>query len=177
MAQTKFYGKYRGTVTNNVDPLMLGRVQVECPAVFGDGRQNWAMPCTPYAGDGVGLFLVPPNDASVWVEFEGGDPRTPIVGGCFWEVGQVPAGDRRQVRAELHGHQLRSPLRQRDAQLTRAAADLQHPHPRDEMGGGDDVVDDRLGIARPVAPVVSGGGVEGLPAAATRCVTHIQKHG
>ena len=87
----RFYGKYRGTVKNNIDPLFQGRVQVECPAVLGDGRMSWAMPCTPYAGDGVGLFLVPPNGASVWVEFEGGDPDRPIVGGCFWEIGQVPA--------------------------------------------------------------------------------------
>ena len=33
------------------------------------------MPCTPYAGDSVGLFLVPPVGANVWVEFEGGDTR------------------------------------------------------------------------------------------------------
>lgn len=87
----RFYGKFRGTVKNNIDPLFLGRVQVECPAVLGTGRLSWATPCTPYAGDGVGLFLVPPNGASVWVEFEGGDPDRPILGGCFWEIGQVPA--------------------------------------------------------------------------------------
>lgn len=87
----RFYGKYRGTVSNNLDPLGLGRVQVTCSAVFGEGQLNWAMPSVPYAGDGVGLFLVPPVDASVWVEFEGGDPQRPIVGGCFWAAGEVPA--------------------------------------------------------------------------------------
>lgn len=87
----RFYGKYRGTVENNLDPLQLGRVQVACPAVLGAGSLSWAMPCTPYAGDGVGLFLVPPVGANVWVEFEGGDPALPILGGCFWGVGQVPA--------------------------------------------------------------------------------------
>lgn len=87
----RFYGKYRGTVENNVDPLQLGRVQVACPAVLGSGTLSWAMPCSPYAGDGVGLFLVPPVGANVWVEFEAGDPDLPILGGCFWGTGQVPA--------------------------------------------------------------------------------------
>lgn len=90
-APRRFFGKYRGRVENTLDPLQLGRVQVSCPAVFGDGSLNWALPCVPYAGDGVGLFLVPPVGAHVWVEFEAGDPATPILGGCFWGVGQVPA--------------------------------------------------------------------------------------
>ncbi|KQR16003.1 phage baseplate assembly protein V [Cellulomonas sp. Leaf334] len=87
----RFYGKYRGTVASNTDVMQLGRVQVECPAVLGQGRMSWAMPCTPYAGDKVGLFLVPPVGANVWVEFEGGDPNSPILAGCFWGTGQVPA--------------------------------------------------------------------------------------
>ncbi len=86
-----FYGKYRGKVENNVDPLQQGRVQVSVPAVYGDGRLAWAMPCVPYAGPGVGFFAVPPRGANVWVEFEGGDPDYPIVGGCFWGVGETPA--------------------------------------------------------------------------------------
>jgi hypothetical protein len=85
-----FYGKYRGTVTNNLDPLQLGRVQVQVPAVLGDGTNSWALPSSPYAGPGVGLYLVPPAGANVWVEFEGGDPDQPIWTGCFWGVGQVP---------------------------------------------------------------------------------------
>ena len=32
---SEFFGKYRGKVENNVDPLQLGRVQVSCPAVLG----------------------------------------------------------------------------------------------------------------------------------------------
>ncbi len=87
----RFYGKYRGKVKNNTDPLMLGRVQVEVPAVLGDGRMSWAMPCAPYAGSGVGFFFIPPVDANVWVEFEGGDLDYPIYSGGFWGVGQVPA--------------------------------------------------------------------------------------
>jgi len=86
-----FYGKYRGTVENNVDPMFLGRIQVSVPAVLGQGSLSWAMPCVPYAGSGVGFFAIPPNGANVWVEFEGGDPDYPIWSGCFWGTGEVPA--------------------------------------------------------------------------------------
>jgi Type VI secretion system/phage-baseplate injector OB domain len=85
-----FYGKYRGTVEDNVDPEGRGRVQVSVPAVFGDGRRNWAEPCVAYAGDGVGLFAVPPVKATVWVEFERGDRDYPILAGALW-CGQAPS--------------------------------------------------------------------------------------
>jgi hypothetical protein len=90
-ARQAYYGKYRGKVENNVDPLQQGRVQISCPAVLGDGQLSWAMPCAPYAGNGVGFFMVPPLGANVWVEFEGGDPDYPICGGGFWGTGEVPA--------------------------------------------------------------------------------------
>lgn len=85
-----WFGKYRGSVVNNVDPMQRGRVQVSVPAVLGDGRLSWAEACVPYAGDGVGLFAVPPVGANIWVEFEGGDPAYPILAGCFWGAGQAP---------------------------------------------------------------------------------------
>jgi len=86
-----YFGKYRGKVENNLDPMMLGRVQVSVPAVLGEGTLSWAMPCVPYAGSGVGFFMIPPVDANVWVEFEGGDIDYPIWSGCFWGIGEVPA--------------------------------------------------------------------------------------
>lgn len=88
---TQFFGKYRGKVVNNVDPMMLGRVQVSVPAVLGSGLLSWAMPCVPYAGPGVGFFAIPPIGANLWVEFEAGDPDYPIWAGCFWGLGEVPA--------------------------------------------------------------------------------------
>lgn len=87
----QFFGKYRGKVENNVDPMQMGRVQVSAPAVLGDGRMSWAMPCVPYAGPGVGFFAIPPVGANVWVEFEGGKPDYPIWSGCFWGTGEAPA--------------------------------------------------------------------------------------
>lgn len=86
-----FYGKYRGTVVDNQDPLMLGRIKIRIPDVLGDQESGWAMPSVPYAGDGVGLFLIPPTEANVWVEFEHGNPDYPIWTGCFWAQGQLPA--------------------------------------------------------------------------------------
>jgi hypothetical protein len=85
----RFYGKYRGKVAENVDPLFLGRILPIVPAV-SEFPLTWAMPCVPYAGPGVGFYAIPPIDANVWIEFEGGDPDYPIWIGCFWEEGQAP---------------------------------------------------------------------------------------
>jgi Type VI secretion system/phage-baseplate injector OB domain len=83
-----FYGKFRGIVSDNVDPLMLGRVRAKVADLFADEATGWALPSFPYAGNGVGLFFVPPKDANVWIEFEHGDPSYPVWTGCFWLDGQ-----------------------------------------------------------------------------------------
>lgn len=85
-----FFGKYRGKVEDNVDPLLLGRLQVSVPAVLPTGVFCWAMPCVPYAGPDVGFFSLPPLKANVWVEFEAGNPDLPIWSGCFWGEGEMP---------------------------------------------------------------------------------------
>lgn len=87
----QYFGKYRGTVVDNVDPKRLGRIQVSVPALLGDGKMSWAMPCVPYAGPNIGFFAIPPVDANVWVEFEGGDLDYPVWSGCFWSRAQLPA--------------------------------------------------------------------------------------
>jgi uncharacterized protein involved in type VI secretion and phage assembly len=88
--QRRYLGKYRGTVVNNVDPQRRGRIQVRVSDVLGDHQSSWALPCVPYAGKGVGLFLIPPQDALVWVEFEQGDPDYPVWTGCYWGDGEAP---------------------------------------------------------------------------------------
>src|SRR5262249_36988158 len=50
----------------------------------------WAMPCVPYAGDGVGFYSLPEQGTGVWVEFEGGDPSYPVWTGFFWADDQLP---------------------------------------------------------------------------------------
>lgn len=88
----KFYGKYRGTVVNNVDPQQIGRIQAMVPDVSNVMISSWALPCVPVGGTQTGVFAVPPIGAGVWVEFEQGDPDYPIWTGCFWgTAAEVPA--------------------------------------------------------------------------------------
>jgi uncharacterized protein involved in type VI secretion and phage assembly len=79
-----FFGKYRGTVVNNVDPMQMGRIAVQVPDVSNVQTSTWAMPSAPFAGAQSGSVAVPPVGASVWVEFEQGDSDYPIWSGCFW---------------------------------------------------------------------------------------------
>ena len=78
-----YYGKYRGVVASNVDPLGIGRLMVAVSDVLGDDSCMWALPAVPAAGAGMGSYAVPPVNASVWVEFERGDPDYPVWVGCW----------------------------------------------------------------------------------------------
>jgi type VI secretion system (T6SS) baseplate-like injector VgrG len=80
----KYYGKYRGTVLQNIDPMQMGRIQVIVPDVSSVLPSSWAMPCVPIAGKQMGSYFVPQIGSGVWVEFEQGDPDYPIWTGCFW---------------------------------------------------------------------------------------------
>lgn len=87
----RFYGKYRGTVFNNIDVEQRGRIQAIVPAVSGLVPTSWAMPCLPVAGKLEGFFAIPQIGAGVWVEFEEGDPDKPIWVGGFWGLAaEVP---------------------------------------------------------------------------------------
>jgi uncharacterized protein involved in type VI secretion and phage assembly len=70
----KYYGIYRGTVVNNIDPMQLGRIMVTVTDVGGLTPSTWAMPCVPLAGKQMGTFMVPQIGAGVWIQFEAGDP-------------------------------------------------------------------------------------------------------
>ena len=88
----KYYGKYRGVVLNNVDPLQIGRLMVQVPDVTGLAPSSWAMPCVPVAGIQNGMVALPIIGSGVWVEFEQGDPDYPIWTGCFWgSAAEIPA--------------------------------------------------------------------------------------
>lgn len=88
----RFYGKYRGEVVSTDDSTSRGRLQVKCPAVMGE-ELLWALPCVPYAGEGVGMFALPPAGTSIWVEFEGGEINQPIWAGCYWKEGEIDSAD------------------------------------------------------------------------------------
>jgi uncharacterized protein involved in type VI secretion and phage assembly len=92
MSTRGFYGKYRGTVVTNVDPMQLGRIQVIVPDVSSLIPSTWAMPCFPIAGKQMGAYVIPQVGAGVWVEFEQGDPDYPVWTGCFYgSAAEVPA--------------------------------------------------------------------------------------
>ena len=93
MPQAKqYFGKYRGFVLNNVDPLETGRLMVQVPDVSNVLPSTWATPCLPYAGIQSGMYVVPEIGSTVWIEFEQGNPDYPIWVGCFWgSVADVPA--------------------------------------------------------------------------------------
>jgi hypothetical protein len=89
---TRYYGKYRGTVLNNIDPEQRGRIMAIVPDVLGITPSSWALPCVPLAGKQEGTFMVPQIGAGVWMEFEQGDPDYPIWVGGFWGIAaEVPA--------------------------------------------------------------------------------------
>ncbi len=87
MTKEKHWGKYRGTVIQNIDPMRKGRLQLNVPDVNSLLPTTWAEPCVPLAGPTgppMGVYMVPPVGAGVWVEFEYGNPNRPIWVGCFW---------------------------------------------------------------------------------------------
>lgn len=85
----RFYGKYRGTVTD-VDAATL-RIKAKVPAVLRGQKTGWCTPCVPYAGKGVGMAFLPEPGAGVWIEFEAGSVSHPIWSGCYWRDGEQPS--------------------------------------------------------------------------------------
>ncbi len=89
---TKYYGKYRGMVVNNIDPMQIGRLMLQVPAVLGEIPSSWAMPCFPVTGHQMGFWSIPQIGTGVWVEFESGDPDYPIwTGAWYGSAADVPA--------------------------------------------------------------------------------------
>ena len=110
-ANQRYYGKFRGTVVNNVDPMQIGRLQVMVPDVSNVMLSSWAMPCVPIAGINMGIFTVPLIGAGVWVEFEQGDPDYPVWVGCFWGTSaEVPVLSR-TVPPAIPGITMQTPLK------------------------------------------------------------------
>lgn len=123
----RFYGKYLGVVEDNEDPKKLCRVKVTVPEVLGDQPTGWCLPSSPYAGPGVGLAMVPPPKALVFVEWPAGDvTRTPLWSGAVWpDGGGVPgAGPDAIVLVTPAGHRIElidAPGDQRAVKITAAS--------------------------------------------------------
>jgi uncharacterized protein involved in type VI secretion and phage assembly len=85
--EKKYFGKYRAVVVSNIDPEFRGRLVLTIPDVASAFPNTYAEPCVPLAGPlgpPMGVYMVPPPGAGVWVEFEQGDPNYPIWVGCRW---------------------------------------------------------------------------------------------
>jgi uncharacterized protein involved in type VI secretion and phage assembly len=87
---SRYYGKYRGIVTDNQDPNNLGRLKARVPEVLASVETGWALPSLPYSGEGSGAYTVPEPGAGVWIEFEAGEVSRPIWTGCWWGADQLP---------------------------------------------------------------------------------------
>ena len=86
-------GKFRGTVADNLDPERRGRLRVNVPGVHDHDPSSWALPAFPLAGPQLGVFVLPPVGARVWLEFEQGYIGTPIWTGCWFESGEDLPGE------------------------------------------------------------------------------------
>lgn len=95
--RNRFYGKYRGTVISNVDPMGEGKLQVNVPGI---SLMNWATPCVPFAYVAMGTWAQPPIGANVWVEFEKGDPDLPIWCGSWWGIPMTNGTMAKQAQIE-----------------------------------------------------------------------------
>ena len=126
--ERRHFGKHRGLVIDNVDPLKLGRLRVWVPSLFpvdGDATPggsstsvtDWASPCLPYGGAAdQGFFFVPDVGAKVWVEYEEGNLDSPIWVGVFWSApggtteipaeAQAPDAPTTRVLKTAAGHRL-----------------------------------------------------------------------
>jgi Type VI secretion system/phage-baseplate injector OB domain len=85
----KYFGKYRGIVTQPVDTGVKGRITATV-TIGGTPVPVVAEACTPFAGLGSGFYAIPPVGAGVWIEFEEGDLNKPIWTGSWWSEGELP---------------------------------------------------------------------------------------
>jgi len=87
----RYYGKFRGIVTDNNDPDHQGRIRAKVPELFNDEATGWAMACVPFAPPDHGFLALPAVDSNVWIEFERSDPSRPIWAGCWWPQDKAPS--------------------------------------------------------------------------------------
>ncbi len=101
-----YYGLYPALVTDILDPLKIGRIQVQIPWLGAEGTEvrGWATLLTPYADDNQGFEFLPAVGTQVVVGFEAGDLRRPYIVGSAWNgkesLPEPPAApnDKRLIR-------------------------------------------------------------------------------
>jgi phage baseplate assembly protein gpV len=88
--QRKFYGVTVGKVINVLDPMTLGRVQVQLPFIDSLDLSPWARVAVPMAGLLHGTYFIPNIGDEVLVAFEQGDINAPYVIGSLWNAMAPP---------------------------------------------------------------------------------------
>jgi phage baseplate assembly protein gpV len=86
----KFYGVATGRVINILDPLLLGRVQVQLPFIDSLDLSPWARVAVLMAGPLHGTYMIPNIGDEVLVAFEQGDINAPYVIGSLWNAMSPP---------------------------------------------------------------------------------------
>jgi uncharacterized protein involved in type VI secretion and phage assembly len=89
-AQQKFLGVTVGKVINQLDPMALGRVQVQLPFIDSLDLSPWARVAQPMAGVAHGTYFIPSINDEVLVAFEQGDLNAPYVIGSLWNAMSPP---------------------------------------------------------------------------------------
>ncbi len=84
--QKKFYGVMVGCVINPLDPMALGRVQVQLPSIDSLDLSPWARVAVPMAGLLHGFYFIPNLGDEVLVAFEHGDINAPYIIGSLWNA-------------------------------------------------------------------------------------------
>ena len=80
----RYFGVAVGIVTDNNDPLTMGRVKVSYPWLADDAESSWARLVAPGAGKDYGVTWIPQVGDEVLIAFEHGDISSPIVLGGMW---------------------------------------------------------------------------------------------
>ncbi|PJF46921.1 MAG: hypothetical protein D6709_07670 [Chloroflexi bacterium] len=85
-ANDRVNGVVIGVVTNNNDPLGLGRVKVRLPHLgpMPPIESHWCRVAAPMAGAMRGFYAIPEVNDEVLVAFEHGDVNYPYVLGALW---------------------------------------------------------------------------------------------
>jgi hypothetical protein len=80
----RFYGVTTGRVIDMIDPMFLGRIQVQLPFIDALDLSPWARVAVPMSGPLCGVAFLPQIGDEVLVAFEQGDVNVPYIIGSLW---------------------------------------------------------------------------------------------
>jgi len=86
----RFYGVVTGTVIDPLDPMTLGRLQVQLHFIDDLDLSAWCRVAVPMAGQFSGFYCLPKLGDEVLVAFEHGDVNAPYIIGGLWNALSPP---------------------------------------------------------------------------------------